>query len=148
MQITATRANTQVMTFGTSGGAQQTRKPEHAIPTDRTKMSGPGALMGKLQELEDTDPAAFREQANAMAEKLRAGARGLEGKEAEMVQQLADKLSEAAESGDLSALKPSGPPPGGRPPEGAAAYKGHAVNHQGPSDALQSLMDQVLGELG
>ncbi len=148
MQITATRANTEVLTYGTTGGTTQAAPTEHPMPKDRAKMSGPGALIGKLQELQETDPAAFRDQANAMAEKLRAGAEGLEGKEADMVNELADKLSEAAESGDLSALEPSGPPPGPRPREGAAAYKGQAAGHHGPSEALKSLMDEVLGSLG
>lgn len=132
MQITSSTAANAVLTLTQSNGQTAAATPKlHAMPKDRAQMSGPGAMSGKLQALQEQDPAAFKEKANEIAEKLRAGAANLDDKESAMVQRLADQLSEAAETGDLSALEPKGPrgggrhqgpPPGARPPEGAQAY--------------------------
>lgn len=159
MRITSSIAANEVSTLTQSINSTAATEPTlHAMPKDRAQMSGPGAMLGKLQALKEQDPAAFSEKANEIAEKLRAGAANLDDKESAMVQRLADQLSNAAETGDPSALEPKGPsgggrphgpPPGARAPEGATeAYQGQSHAHGGPSDALKSLMDDVLGELG
>lgn len=158
MRITSSIAANEVSTLTQSINSTAATEPTlHAMPKDRAQMSGPGAMLGKLQALKEQDPAAFSEKANEIAEKLRAGAANMDDKESAMFQRLADQLSNAAETGDLSALEPKGPPgggrphgpPGARPAEGATeAYQGQSHAHGGPSDALKSLMDDVLGELG
>jgi HSP90 family molecular chaperone len=75
---------------------------------DGTKMSNPGEMMSKLQELQEEDPEEFLTVMEQIAEELEAAA--AEEEEAtgqpSRLSDLAAKFREAAESGDLSVLKP------------------------------------------
>ena len=108
--------------------------------------------MSKLSQLQQQDPAKFKQVMTDLASKMKdeAATTGDKG-----LADLASKFSTAATTGDLSALKPeggahhghhghhgmhgSGPPPSA-PPSNAAA--------QTKSDALQSAIDEVTTALG
>lgn len=95
----------------------------------RPDISGAAKKMAELNELRTSDPEKFKATLTEMAEKVRTDAAGRTGKEAEFLNGLADKLENAALTGDLSQLKPTKPPagmapPGGRPPGGAGGGGG------------------------
>ncbi len=99
----------------------------------RADISGPAKLMAELADLQKSDPDQFKAKLEQMASDLRSKADEVGGEESERMTALAGKFAEAAESGDLSVLKPpaegsgykvqsgkghSGPPPAGPPPAG------------------------------
>lgn len=75
------------------------------------QLSKMGSLMSQLQNLESTDPTKAKQVltniASALSDKAKAA-----GNTDPHLQDLADKFSQAAQTGDLSGLKPSGPPGG------------------------------------
>jgi hypothetical protein len=98
---------------------------EPSSGSDKTKLSKLGELMSKLQDLESSDPAKAKQVltsiASALTEKANAS-----GSSDPHLQELADKFTEAAKTGDLSGLKPTGGehhhrPEGPPPPPPASA---------------------------
>lgn len=95
----------------------------------RPDISGAAKKMAELNDLKTSDPEKFKATLTAMAEKARTDAASRTGKEAGFLNGLADKLENAAQTGDLSQLKPGKPPagmapPGGRPPGGGGGAPG------------------------
>jgi len=74
---------------------------------DKTKLSKLGALMSKLQDLESSDPAKAKQVLTAIASALTEKASAA-GSSDPHLQELADKFTEAAKTGDLSGLSPRG----------------------------------------
>jgi len=100
-------------------------------PAALSSISPQAELLGKLSALKDADPKQFQATLSTMADELRASAKQQGGVAAQHLNGLADKVSEAAKTGDLSLLQPDangsnqkpgggrpggGPPPGGPPP--------------------------------
>ena len=91
--------------------------------TDAPPEAGPGgahfskmgSLMSQLQNLETTDPAKAKQVLTSIASALSDKAKA-SGNADPHLQELADKFSQAAQTGDLSGLKPSGPPGGAHEP--------------------------------
>ena len=117
-----------------SGTAAKTGETSSIGPATVTRISKQGDLLSRLRDLQDSDPEQFQATMKEMAGKLRAEAKESSGDKAKALNDLADKVTEAAETGDLSVLKPpsggrggrppggpGGPPPGGAPPGGVAA---------------------------
>jgi hypothetical protein len=79
---------------------------------DGMKMSNPAEMMNKLQELQETDPEKFQSVMDQIADELEAAAAAEEEATGQpgRLGDLAAKFREAAESGDLSVLKPPEPP--------------------------------------
>lgn len=75
--------------------------------TDRTQLTKLGELMSKLQDLESTDPAKAKQVLTSIASSLTAQANSA-GNTDPHLQELADKFTTAANTGDLSGLKPHG----------------------------------------
>lgn len=76
--------------------------------------------MRQLSELASSDPEAFKATATEIAKNLREQAETATGKEAEMLNKMADDFEEASETGKMPGRQgPKGPPPGGPPPERA-----------------------------
>ena len=102
-QATATQATAQV------ASAQSAPAPDatDAFGADRTHLSKMGELMSKLQDLESSDPDKAKQVlsniASALADKASA-----DGSTDPHLQELSDKFAQAAQTGDLSGLKPQG----------------------------------------
>ncbi|HEY3256415.1 MAG TPA: hypothetical protein VGJ91_20790 [Polyangiaceae bacterium] len=106
-------------------------------PAAVSAISPQAELFAKLSELKDSDPEQFQATLSKMSDELRSAAKEQGGAAAQHLNGLADKVAEAAKTGDLSLLQPDaskaggkamagrpagGPPPGGgRPPSGAGA---------------------------
>jgi hypothetical protein len=73
------------------------------------RISRPGQLFSRLQELSQKDPAKFKEVTRRISEEIRESTAQSSGKAAELESALADRIASAAESGDLSSLKPPDP---------------------------------------
>jgi len=109
----------------------------------KVDISGPGRFFTKLQSMMQSDPAQAKDVLGSLATQLRDSAKSASGDDATRLNALADKLQQAAESGDASVLSPPGgarrgPPPGGQRPSGVAAYSqsqaqnANAVNDDKP----------------
>ena len=131
--------------------ARATGSARSSTPAAVRAISPQAELLGKLSALKESDPEQFQATLSKMAEELRASANEQSGAAAQRLSGLADKVSEAAKTGDLSALqadasgasgkpaggRPAGPPPGGPPPgppPGGAKSASKSSSAEGPSD--------------
>lgn len=94
-----------------------------AGPAAVTRISKEGDLLSHLSDLQKSDPEQFQGTMEDMADRLRAESMAKGGEEGERLAAAADKIDEAAKTGDLSKLKPpparrGGPHPGGGGPPG------------------------------
>jgi hypothetical protein len=105
--VTATAATRRVSQAQTTDTASST---DETTGSSRTKLSKLGELMSKLQDLESSDPAKAKQVLTQIASSLTDKANSSSDPR---LKELADKFTEAASTGDLSGLEPSGPPPGG-----------------------------------
>ena len=119
--------------------AHQSSRPPPAI----SKGAG---MMKQLTDLQTSDAEQLKKVAADVAEKLKAQAEKQGGDAAQALSQLADKFSQVAKTGDLSALKPtrqSGGARGTAPARGAAAYKQNAEKAGPGVDVKQLVADAV-----
>jgi hypothetical protein len=85
--------------------------------TSSAQISGPGALLSKLQQLKTQDPAKFKQVLSDIATKLQTLAQQQgQNPSSQWLTKLADKFQTAANTGDLSALQPT-------------AHQGHHHHH-------------------
>ena len=90
---------------------------------DTTTMSGPGALLSKLKQLQQSDPAKFKEVMSTIAGKLKdASDASTDPQEKKALADLSTKFDAAGQSGDLSGLAPT-------------KHKGGHHHHRRASDA-------------
>ncbi|HOX29238.1 MAG TPA: hypothetical protein PLQ76_08815 [bacterium] len=77
------------------------------------EFSQPAELFSKLSQLQSSDPETFKSLMNDIAEKLQEAADETEDDDfnGKMLADLASKFKNAAETGDLTQLKPPPPPP-------------------------------------
>lgn len=90
----------------------------NATPSDGVDFSQVAQLFKELQKLQSTDPAEFKKVLTDAAKKLKdAAGQQSDSMAASFLTNLADKFQQAADTGDLSVLKPPapgsayGPPP-------------------------------------
>jgi hypothetical protein len=90
----------------------------NATPSDGVDFSRVAQLFKELQKLQSSDPAEFKKVLTDAAQKLKdAAGQQSDPTTASFLTNLADKFQQAADTGDLSVLKPSapdgayGPPP-------------------------------------
>ncbi len=76
---------------------------------DEAGISPFAQFLNKLEQLQEKDPDAFVETLTEMAAEAREKAASATGREAEMLDRLADDLEKAAETGDISVLQPKPP---------------------------------------
>jgi hypothetical protein len=105
------------------------------LPSESASTSGPAELFKKLEDLATSDPQKFKAVTKQLAAAVQDAAdSATDPKEKQMLTDLANRFTEASQTGDASVLKPpeggkpAGPPPGGPPPDGAG----------GSSDATSS----------
>ncbi|HVO18074.1 MAG TPA: hypothetical protein VMU15_02385 [Anaeromyxobacter sp.] len=96
------------------------------FPATQSSISGPGSLFGELASLSQSDPDQFKKVAGDIAQKLKAAAANATGDQAKFLSSMADKFSEAAQSGDMSVLRP-----GGAGEAGGAQHPHHHHKHGG-----------------
>lgn len=89
--------------------------------SSHTRFSKMGSLMSQLQSLESSDPAKAKQVLTNISDQLSAKA-SASGNSDPHLQELADKFKQAAQTGDLSGLQPSG---GGHHMHGA--HGGHGA---------------------
>ncbi|HEY3266082.1 MAG TPA: hypothetical protein VGM37_04090 [Armatimonadota bacterium] len=106
-------------------------------------LSKPGQMLAKLKQLQQEDPAKFKEVVSKIADKLSAAAEkaGADTKDGKFLTKLASDFQKAADTGDLSSLEPPARPAN----DAIAAYKslsgsdgsalGKAANGKGPRGA-------------
>jgi hypothetical protein len=93
-------------------------------PGDSVSFSGPGRFLSDLQNLEQTDPARAKQILADLAGRLRtAAAKG--GADSSQMTAMADKLQQAADTGDLSGLQPAQ----GQSQQGGHHHHGHHHHH-------------------
>jgi hypothetical protein len=122
--------------------------PDGVGPAATSKISGRASFLSELSALKDSDPAAFKAKLTEMSSQAREAAKGATGEQQTRLTQMADKLAEVAESGDLSALQP---PSGGRahggthpaegakgPPPGGGGGGGHGGGGGGGAKSASS----------
>jgi hypothetical protein len=81
---------------------------DDAQPAASVQVSQKGQLFSQLQSLAQTDPAKFKQVLTDAANSLKEDAQQQSGQAADFLNGLADRLQKAADSGDASALRPSG----------------------------------------
>ena len=142
MSITAVSSTMSTTLVASVSRASSTKAGEAPRESGGTKLSKMGELVGQLQELQSSDPDKAKAVLSKIAAQLKAKADELGD---DKMGALADKFASAAESGDLSALKPHGPPPG-HPPGGPggklASYQQSAASD--PMQQIESILSQAL----
>ena len=126
-------------------------------PAAVSAISPQAELLAKLSELKESDPEQFQATLSKMADELRSAAKDQGGAAAQHLNGLADKVAEAAKTGDLSLLQPDpnqaggkpmagrtagGPPPGGPPPGGAPPGGGRSAGGAGADASKKSSQSQ------
>jgi len=117
---------------------------------DSSDMSQIAKLMKELSDLAQNDPAAFKAVAEQISEKLKEAASSAQGGQADFLNDLADKFAQAAQTGDLSSLRPSSAQglPGGHThvqkyaeqQQGSLAQGGQGVD---VAQIIESALDQA-----
>jgi len=126
-------SSTQAL-LGVQPQATTTSTPAVAqTASDSSSLSGLAELFQKLADLQKSSPSKFQEAMKEIAQKLKdAAAAATDPSEQKALTELADAVTKAAQTGDLSSLeKPSAAPGGG----GAGA--GSATKTFDPADANQ-----------
>jgi hypothetical protein len=140
----------------------QTTQSSDIRKGDGTHLSKLGELFSKLQDLESSDPAKAKQVLSSIASTLSEKANSSDNRDPHL-QELADKFTEAAKTGDLSALKPSGGhhrpegPPPGSPPDATSATStatttgkvaSYTHRHTNPLHQLESIVSDALSSAG
>ncbi|MES1184974.1 MAG: hypothetical protein ABUL60_14265 [Myxococcales bacterium] len=128
--------------------APAARRPSSAppppAPAVTSKISSRGELMAKLADLAQKDPAKLKEVLSTIASGLKTAASADEGNGG--LAKLAERFSQAAQSGDLSTLTPPQPQPGAGGP-----HRHHHHHHDGGGEsahaAAQSVFADALGAI-
>lgn len=97
----------------------------------QSTISPEGGLFGQLASLAQSDPADFKQVAGEISQKLSTAASQATGDQAKFLTSMADKFGQAAQTGDMSALKPPGA-------EGTAGAQGHHHHHHHASTGQDS----------
>jgi hypothetical protein len=127
---------------------------EPSSGSDKTKLSKLGELMGKLQDLESSDPAKAKQVLTSIASALTDKA-NTAGTRDPHLQELADKFTEAAKTGDLSGLspkggehhhRPEGPPPPSDDATAAATTAARKTASYTQSDNPLAQLESVISD--
>jgi hypothetical protein len=76
--------------------------------TDSAQLSPMANLLNQLQQLQQTDPNKFKSVMSTIADTLKADAQNASGPQAQRLDALADKFSQAAQTGQMPDLQPKG----------------------------------------
>ena len=122
--------------WGIQGMGNLPSRPEGVegmpFPEDSAQVSALGEKMQELATLAKDDPEAFKQATAAITEDLDNQAGEASGFKADALKHMADKFSEASETGSMEALRPDGPPTGQR--------GGQAMGARPSRDAFEEVM--------
>ena len=96
---------------------------------DEAGISSFAQFLNKLEQLQEKDSDEFTQTLNEMANNVREKASSATGKDAKMLNKLADDLDSAAETGDLSVLQP-------KPPEEKGGFMVSSDGTYGPKNSV------------
>ncbi|VTR93292.1 Uncharacterized protein OS=Desulfovibrio sp. U5L GN=DesU5LDRAFT_2834 PE=4 SV=1 [Gemmata massiliana] len=74
---------------------------------DSARISGPGKLLGELQQLRSQDPTKFKEVTADIASQIRTAASQATGGAADFLNNLADRFQSASSTGSATGLAPA-----------------------------------------
>ncbi len=98
--ISALNSNqTTAAQSGTTGGVST---------TDSAQLSPMATLLNQLQQLQQTDPDKFKSVMSSIADTLKTDAQNATGPQAQRLNDLANKFSTAAQTGQMPNLQPPG----------------------------------------
>ena len=90
-----------------TGAAQQTGAGSSAtMPAVTTDVSNAGNFFSQLSQLQQNDPAKFKQTMSDIANQLNSAASNTKGNQASFLSTLANKFQTASQTGDVSSLKP------------------------------------------
>lgn len=79
-----------------------------SVTTDSTDISPFAAAMAQLQQLQQSNPTQFKSVMSNIADTLTTDAQSASGSKAQMLTDLANKFSQAAQTGQMPDLQPAG----------------------------------------
>jgi hypothetical protein len=92
----------------TQAAAAQATATGGTATTDSAQLSPMASLLNQLQQLQQTDPEKFKSVMSSVADTLKADAKNATGPQAQRLNDLADKFSQAAQTGQMPDLQPKG----------------------------------------
>ncbi len=123
----------------TSTSKAQRSRSSAPPPRDAASVSGPAQTMNKLQALQKSDPAKFKEVMSAISDKLSSAAQASTNPaEQKALTDAAARFKSAGDTGDLSALTPQKDGATGRGKRGAETSAGGGAASSTPSAASAS----------
>jgi hypothetical protein len=119
--------------------ATQSTSAGNGVASDSAQLSPMADLLNQLQQLQQTDPDKFKSVMSSIADTLKADAQNATGPKAQRLNALADKFSQAAQTGQMPDLQPKGQ-------QGASGHHHHhhpqVQSYQHGSDATASGQSQ------
>lgn len=119
--------------------ATATQSASGVTTTDSTQLSPLASLLNQLQQLQQIDPDKFKSVMSTIADTLKADAQNATGPKAQRLNALADKFSQAAQTGQMPDLQPKA----GQ--QGASGHHHHhhqVQNYQQGTDAAATSQKQ------
>ena len=124
-----------------------------AATTDSAQLSPMASLLNQLQQLQQTDPDKFKSVMSSIADTLKTDAQNATGPQAKRLNDLADKFSQAAQTGQMPDLQPPGQQPGAsghhhhHPVKSYQDGTGTSASSQGkPSTDLAQIIQAALAQ--
>lgn len=131
--------------------SEETSESSDSGKASAVRISKPAEMMQKLTALQENDPAKFKAVVGEIADKLSEAAESADSEEAKaQLTKMSEAFSKAGQTGDLSALQPPERRAESRPPSSAMeAYKRNGPPPPPPpkDDAVKSAMDAALAKI-
>lgn len=109
MDINSISNNYGLGSIGTNQtAAAQAAATSSTVSNDSTQLSPMASLLNQLQQLQQTDPNKFKSVMASIADTLTTDAKNATGPQAKMLTDLANKFSQAAQTGQMPDLQPPG----------------------------------------
>jgi hypothetical protein len=114
------------------------------VTTDSAQLSPMASLLNQLQQLQQSDPTKFKSVMSSIADTLKTDARNATGPMADRLNALADKFSQAAQTGQMPDLQPKGQPQG---TSGHHHHHHQVQSYQGGSSSTDGSQNQPAVDL-
>jgi hypothetical protein len=131
----------QIGATNSLGAGSETSRAKQTDNTgqDTVGISKIAQFFQKLEQLETSNPTEFKKELTDIAAKLKGAAQNeSDPSQARFLSNLADRFQKAADTGDLSALKPGAADSGT-----GAPHAGHHHGHHGPPKLDQQTQDTL-----
>ena len=119
-----------------------------STPASSTTVSKPGELLAKLSQLQQQDPAKFKQVTEQISDDLKTAASTASGPQAQFLTKLSADFAQASSSGNLDSLKP---PPGGGEHSGAVHHHHGGGHHggggSGSGGGIEAVLSNALNEV-